>query len=328
MCSTDCSGKRATIYISDEIAVKGRFLDMLVCSSGLRPPATVGEEALPRLAAVAGCDAVLIGEGCTLALAATLVTRVLHAGLRVAGVAGPLGDDASATGGRRRLPRLAAADRDERAAAIELAARALALAGSVGAPLAALQLGSLPLAARPAELHRHFRRRELDDGADGEATLASALGERRATVGVSLDACRWSLDALVREAERRNLRLALELAATPWGVPSPREGLDLLSGYDRARLGVILDPARLSVMRRLGLAISAERHAALRAAAALVAANEAVGLDAGYLPGLGERDDDLASRAGVPAETPVVLVGHADATEAEVVAAADRERRG
>src|SRR5207237_284784 len=152
-----------------------------------------------------------------------------------------------------------------------------------------------------------FRRRELDDGADGEASLTSALGERRATVGPSLDACRWSLDALVREAERRNLRLALELAATPWGVPSPREALDLLMDYDGARLGVILDPARLSVMRRLGLAISPERHAALRAAAALVAANEAVGLDAGYLPGLGERDDDLAMRHGVPAETPVAL---------------------
>jgi hypothetical protein len=300
---------------------------MLVCSSGLRPPATVGEEALPRLAALAGCDAVLVGEGCTLPLAAKLVTRVLHAGLRVAGIAGPLADRAGATDGRRRLPRLAAPDRDERSAAIELAARALALAGSVGAPLAALQLGSLRLAARTAELHRHFRRRELDDGADGEATLTSALDERRATVGASLDACRWSLDALVREAERNNLRLALELAATPWGVPSPREAMDLLSGYDGARVGLVLDPARLSVMRRLGLAISTGRHAALRAAAALVIANEAVGLDAGYLPGLGERDDDLGIRAGVPAETPVVLVGHADATDAEVIAAAEGERR-
>ena len=122
----------------------------------------------------------------------------------------------------------------------------------------------------------------------------------------------------MREAERRQLRLALSLSATPWGIPSPREGLELAGEYDSARLGLVLDPARLSVMRRLGLAISGERLAALRAAAALVVENEAVGIDAGYLPGLGERDDDLAARAGVGADTPSVLVGRPDSTDAEV----------
>ena len=75
----------------------------------------------------------------------------------------------------------------------------------------------------------------------------AALGERRATVGLALDGCRWSLDALVREAERRHLRLAVSLSVTPWGVPSPREGLELAAEYDRARVGLVLDPARLSV---------------------------------------------------------------------------------
>jgi sugar phosphate isomerase/epimerase len=301
---------------------------MLICSSGLRPPATVGDEPLVRLAAEAGCDGVLIGEGCTLASATPLVTRVLHTGLLVAGVAGPLGEDGSAARGRRRLPRLSAADRDERDAAIELATRGMALAGSVGAPLATLHMGPMRLAARAGELQRFFQRRELADGGDGEAILMAALGERRANVGESLDACRWALDRLVREGERRALRLALELAATPWGLPSPREGLELLAGYDGARLGLVLDPARLSVMRRLGLAISPERHAALRAAAFLIADNEAVGLDPGYLPGLGERDQELATRAGVPAETPVMLVGHPDATDEEVIAAARAARGG
>ncbi len=149
----------------------------------------------------------------------------------------------------------------------------------------------------------------------------AAVGERRATVGAALDACRWSLDALVREGERRQVRLAVELAATPWGIPSPREGLDLVGSYDSARLGVVLDPARLSVMRRLGLAISSQRLAALRSAARLVVENEAVGIDAGYLPGLGERDDDLAPRTGVGAEVPSVLVGRPDSSDVEVAAA-------
>jgi sugar phosphate isomerase/epimerase len=299
---------------------------MLVCSSGLRPPSTVGEEPLVRLAADAGCEGVLIGEGCTLPVASSLVARVLRAGLQVTAVVAPLSDGSSATRAGRRLPRLGAPDRDERSAAIELGSHAFALAGSVGASLVVVQMGALLLAERPAELARFFRRREMTDGGDGEASLMAALGERQATIEAALDACRWSLDRLVREGERRNLRLALELAATPFGLPSPREGLDLLAGYDGARLGVVLDPARLSVMRRLGLTISPQRLAAVRAAAALVADNEAVGLDVGYLGGLGERDDQLADRTGVPTETPIALMGPADATDLEVQAAATRAR--
>ncbi len=295
---------------------------MLLCATGLRPPATVGEDAIVRLASEVGCGGVAIGDGCTLPVAASLVRRVLHAGLRVGAIAAPLAERPPAP--RKRLPRLCAADRDERAAAIELASRACALAGSVGASLVVLDMGTLSLAVRWADLSRHFRRRTLLEGEPGEAALMAAMGERRATVGIVLDGCRWSLDALVREAERRQLRLALSLAGTPWGVPSPREGLELAAGYDRARLGLVLDPARLSVLRHLGLAISDERLAVLRAAAALVVENEAVGVEAGYLPGLGERDDDLASRDGIPPETPAVLTGRPDSTDAEVVVAVSR----
>jgi sugar phosphate isomerase/epimerase len=293
---------------------------MLMCATGLRPPASVGEEAVVRLANEVGCAGVAIGDGCTQAIAATLVPRAMHAGLRVDALAAPLPERAPAP--RKRMPRLSAGDRDERAAAIELAMRVCALAGSVGASLVVLDMGTLPLATRWADLLRHFRRRALSDDEAGEATLMAALGERRATIGLALDGCRWSLDALAREAERRNLRLAVSLSGTPWGVPSPREGLELIAEYDRARVGLVLDPARLSVLRRLGLAISGERLAALRANAALVLENEAVGLDAGYLPGLGERDDDLAARDGVAAETPSVLTGRPDSTDAEVAAAA------
>ena len=292
---------------------------MLLCASGLRPPSSVGEEPLLRLVADAGCQGILLGEGCTLPAAAPLVTRALRAGLAVGALAAPLGD--GAIGVRKRLPCLAARERDEREAAIELVARVMALAGSVGASLVSLHMGWLPLAARPAELSRFFRRREVGEGDEGEACLADALEERRATVDRALDACRWSLDALAREGERRHVRIAVELAATPWGVPSPREGLDLMPGYDGTQIGVVLDPARLTLMGRLGLSISRERLASLRAATLLVAANEAVGLDAGYLPGLGERDPVLAARDGVPADTLVALIGGPDSTDAEVSAA-------
>jgi hypothetical protein len=294
---------------------------MLVCSTGLRPPSSVGEEAIVRLASDVGCAGILVGDGCTLPSAAPLVTGALRAGLKVVALAAPLGDGVAATA-HKRPPRLGAADRDERAAASELALRTLAMAGSVGASIITVRMGPLFLAARPVDMGRFFRRREVDEGDDGEACLMAALDERRATIGAALDACRSSLDRLVREGERRNLQLALELSSSPWGLPSPREGLDLLAGYEGARLGVVFDPARLSVMRRLGLSISPERLSALRKATLLIADNEAVGLDAGYLPGLGEREDDLAQRTGVPAGTPVVLVGPPDSTDAEIATAA------
>jgi hypothetical protein len=297
---------------------------MILCASALRPPSSVGDAPLLRLTGDVGCDGILVGDGCTLASATPLATAALRAGLAVGAVAAPLAD--APTPSHKRLPRLAALERDEREAATELAARAFAFAGSLGTAVAVLDMGGLALAARPAEIARFFRRRELDDGEDGAPRLAAALAERRAKAPAILDACRWSLDAVVREAERRGVRLALELAATPWGVPSPREGLELLAGYDGASLGVVLDPGRLSVMRRLGLAISAARLASLRAAAALVAANEAVGIDAGFLVGLGEPDEELSSRAGVPDGTPVALLGHPDCTTEEVTQAAARLR--
>jgi len=296
---------------------------MLLCASGLRPPDSVGNDALVRLAAGAGADGIAIDEGCALGSAPGLARQCLQGGLLVGAIAAPLPEAPLLPG--RRMPRLAARERDERQAAAALATQALALAGSIGTGVVSLRMGPLPLAARTEELARLFRRRELDgDGGDGAVFLGAAMDERRARVAPWLDACRWSLDLLIREAERRGVGLAVELAATPWGLPTPREGLELVADYAGARIGVVLDPARLSVMRRLGLSLSAPRLALLRRAALLVADNEAVGIETGYLPGLGEADDDLASREGVPPSAPVIIAGGADSTDAEVLAAASR----
>jgi hypothetical protein len=297
---------------------------MIFCDSAIRPPDVVGAPALLRLAGEAGCAGIVVGGGCTLAGAALLAADAMRAGLAVGAVRAPLPEARLPAG--KRLPRLGAGDRDERDAAVELGRRSIAFAGSLGTGVVTVDFGPLGLAARVAELLRLFRRREMDDG-DGESggdLLAAARAERRAKIAARLDGCRFSLDALVREGERTGTALAIEPSGTPWGLPSPREALDLLADYAGARVGVVLDPARLAVMRRLGLAISAERLAALRGAARLWAHNEAVGVESGFLPGLGERDDDLARRDGVPDTVPVALVGPPDATAAEVAAAAGR----
>ena len=67
----------------------------------------------------------------------------------------------------------------------------------------------------------------------------------------------------------------------------------------------------------LGLPISDEGLHALAASAKLALDNDAVGLRAGYLPGLGERDPRVAALAP-PDSTPAVIIGSPDATDEEV----------
>src|SRR5262249_33370399 len=142
---------------------------------------------------------------------------------------------------------------------------------------------------------RAFARRALDEDETGGEVLAAALEERRARGQAIVDACRWSLEALVRAAERRGGTLLLPAGATPWEAPSPREAGVLLDLFAEAPLRGMWDPGRLSVLCALGLSISDDRLRLLAERAGVTVDNDAVGLGAGYLPGLGERDPRVAA---------------------------------
>jgi len=297
---------------------------VILCGSSLCPPGDRGVDPLVRLASEAGFDGIGIGRACLLPQASQLLAAALRAGLAPGVMAAPLGEAALARG--KRLPRLGAEDPDERAAAIALGRHCLELAGGVGMAVVALDFGPVALGAPLAAAVRLFARRELTSGDDDEdvddGPLGPALRERRRRGGALVDACRWSLEGLLPHAERRGITLAVELGPTPWTVPSPREALELLALFGGGAIGLAFDPAKLMTMRALGLPVSDGRVAALRAAAALVVENDAVGADVGYLPGLGERDADLTKREELPAKTPVVVVGPADTTGDEAAAAA------
>ena len=178
---------------------------------------------------------------------------------------------------------------------------------------------------REVDFARAFARRETVDE-EGETDYASlpiwaaAIGERRARAAQVLDACGFALDRLARIAERLSATLVLPVAATPWQAPSPREAGLLLDRFAGAPLGVVWDPGRLSALAALGLAISDERLAALAATAVLSLDNDAVGMQAGYLPGLGERDPRVAALRP-PSGVARVIMGGPDATDAEVATA-------
>ena len=71
------------------------------------------------------------------------------------------------------------------------------------------------------------------------------------------------------------------------------------------------------MLAALGLAISDDRLRALAEAAVLALENDAVGIESGYLPGLGERDARVAALAA-PVSVPHIVTGRPDSTDGEV----------
>jgi hypothetical protein len=291
-------------------------------STDIRPPRAVGPDAIVRAAAEAGARGIHLGPSADLELALPIVLGASRAGLEIESLTLPLAERPLRA--ERRLPRLCAPQSDERAAAIALAERGAGTVAGLARRLL-LDFGPVMLATPPFAIERAFARRALDDDEDdvGARRLADALAERRARRPEVLDACRWSLEAMVRVAERQGATVVLPVGATPWDAPSPREAGELLAMFTGGPVGLAWDPGRLSVLTALGLTISEERLKAIAAAAVVAVENDAVGLRAGYLPGLGERDPRVAALAA-PGETPVVIVGDRDVTDAEIRASVTR----
>ena len=293
---------------------------VILCASELRLVWGAGVPELVRLAADAGYDGIAVGARCGRGDVPRLTAAAAAAGLALPVVMAPLPD--ARPGLDKRLPYLASLDDgDERRAALALFDATLDAVVSLGVRLFTVDLGEVPLRTSAAEVAWRFARRELGEDAPGERVWAAAMGERRARAGLILDVCRSALDRLLPRAERRDIVLALEIAGGPWGAPSPREALTLLDEYRDGPLGVVWDGARMQVLRTLGIAPSVEGGATLAAAARLWRENEAVGIEVGYLPGLGDRDQappEVDSRLKPPPGVPVVVTGRADSTRAEV----------
>jgi sugar phosphate isomerase/epimerase len=318
----------APVQIVLESAVGGRILGVVIlCASGLRFASVGGErggepKALVRRAADAGFDGVAIGDDCARADLAPLCSASRAAGLSVSVIAGALPEGPLGPG--RRLPYLASLDdSDERRAAVALFESTLGFAVSLGIRLLAVHLGDLPLRTRAEEVAYRFARRELGEDEPGERLWAAAIGERMALSGAVLDASRHALDRIVPRAERSGVELALEVAGGPWSGPSPREALLLADEYRDGPVGLIWDEARMQVLTTLGLAPGEERRATLAAASTLWRANDAVGIETGYLPGLGDPParDGRSAEPGRPGGIPVVVAGRRDCTPWELGAA-------
>lgn len=291
----------------------------VLCASDLRPVRAGGIDPLIRAAGDAGATGIHLGGGVWLADLEGVIPALLRAGLAVPSVTLPLAPRGLPA--KKRLPALAGADREERGAAIALATEGLEATVAAGVRWALLDFGPVTLPVAGAEVALAFARRELGSRDAGGADLAHAISARKAFAERFADACRWSLERLVRLAEARGVTLILPLGASPWEVPSAREVLALLADFSGAALAAAWEPGRLTAARALGLRVPEERVAALAAAAGFALESDAVGLQAGYLPGLGERDEALPRRPELPRDAPIVVTGFPDSTDAEIARA-------
>jgi hypothetical protein len=291
----------------------------VLCASDLRPVHSGGADPLVRAAGDAGATGIHLGGGLVLGDLEGVVRAVVRAGLAVPSIALPLPPRALAP--RKRLPALAASDPEERGAAIALVIEGLDASVAAGVRWALLDFGPVALPVSREELALAFARRELGRGEAGAPDFELARRVRKAVAERLSDACRWSLERLVRPAEARAVTLVLPAGGSFWEVPSAREALALMGDFRGAPLGSSWAPGRLTAARALGLSLPDDRVAAVAAAAVAAVETDAVGLDPGYLPGLGERDETLPARPSLPRDAPIIVTGFPDSTDAEIARA-------
>lgn len=291
---------------------------MILCSTRLRPPLSLGPDRIVRLASEAGFAGIAVDTGCSQPLLKTIATEALRSGLPVRLAGCPLPQ--APLGKGKRLPRLAALDDpEERQAAVALAKETLEAATDLDIHLLAVDLGPAGLKTPETQLRLRFARREMDDDEPGGRLLKRALEERRARAERIFDACRLALEPLLEAAGRRGATLLLPLAPTPWQLPSPREAQLLLRDFTGAPLRLVLCPAHRAVLRLLALGGPPERWPELEAHGQVVLATDQVGLDSDLLLGEGElEDEDLRLPKLAQGRPTIVVSGPVDAAFREV----------
>lgn len=179
----------------------------------------------------------------------------------------------------RGRPRLCAGDKAERLAAVEAAAVAVRHAGSTGAGLCVVALGSADVRWDAMELARRFARDEW--------SAKKILEERRTVIAKHVDAVRFAIERLIPIAEREAARIGIAPRAQLAELPDAEEAAALLDEFRGAPIGYWHDTASAYREELVG-GIAAAEWLKLEPLGATCA--DACGLQAPLAPGLGEID--------------------------------------
>ena len=293
---------------------------MLLLDTGLRNPGPDAPAALINGAERVGAAGIMLGSPWSLDALPPLVAAAAAHGMLVHAAMAPIAPTKLAPG--KRLPYLCATDdRDEQLAALASVQTAIDTLGGIGAGTVLVDLGQIDLGISTADILRGFARRELDDPSEG-GPLGLAVTLRKERSLAVVDAVRWSLERVLRMAERASITVALRHAGLPWDAPTPRETTQLLDDFAGAPLGVAFAPGRWAVLGRIGLDPGQARLTALLERTVLVHATDAVGLSADLAPGLGEANVAIFHRLDSELTAPITLGGRPDTTVRELERAA------
>jgi len=207
------------------------------------------------------------------------------------------------TGGSGDLFSLADTRRDHRLEAVKRTLQTIDHAHGLEARAVVLHCGRVDMAAETDRLYARFR----NDGGlteDCRQWLAGKLAERDRLKPAHLDALRFSLDDLLRAADRRQVRLGMETRYHYHELPGPEDFEGLLAEFDGAPLGYWHDTGHAFVTAQLGL--TTENGLLERLAGRLVGLHlhDARGLEDHLSPGTGQIDFKALAphlAAGIPA---------------------------
>ena len=177
--------------------------------------------------------------------------RVASGALRVASVHAYCPFPLGAPGGHPELYLIASRDDDDRAMAVILLQRTLALAAEVGARAVVIHAGRIDVSPDSQELIAAAE----DDGVDGKRYLKLLHRNQRRRArraGKHLDALRCSLDALLPRGTAARVTLCLENLPSWEAVPTEEEMLELMRQYAGAPLAYWHDLGHGQVRANLG----------------------------------------------------------------------------
>jgi sugar phosphate isomerase/epimerase len=220
------------------------------------------------------------------------IRPLLHTtGIRVVSVHNffPLPLEFLKTGGDGDLFSLSDLRHEERQEAVRRTLQTIDHAHDLEARAVVLHCGRVDMEADTERLYQDVRK----NGASTEKIrqwLAKKVAERDRLKPAHLDALRFSLDKLLRAADKRSLRLGLETRYHYHELPSPDDFEDLLKEFDGAPLGYWHDTGHAFVNEHLGLMTADDLLTRLSSRLVGIHLHDAQGLEDHLPPGAGDMD--------------------------------------
>ena len=201
----------------------------------------------------------------------------------------PVPPDLRQTGGGGDLFSLSDTRREERQEAVKRTLQTIEHAHDLEADSVVLHCGRVAMPAETEHLYARFRQAKTMSE-DIRQWLEEKIVARDRLKPAHLDALCFSLEKLLRSADRRHVRLGLETRYHYHELPGPDDFIPLLQKFDGAPMGYWHDTGHAFVNEQLGLVAEGELLENLSDRLIGIHLHDAEGLEDHHPPGTGQID--------------------------------------